>query len=243
MPACSGRQEGRQSAPSGEVVPRDPVVIIPDPYKVLQVDPSADDETIEAAYRRLAKRHHPDVAGPEGSAQMVQINLARETLRDPARRSAVDRARLRREATSAQAAAAEGRFRAAATARAEAERRTAPSSSPAGSSGWPFPGMAEGSAGGFGGSTRWGHAHGGGATDGNAGPPPGNPAGSLVTFGRYSGWTLGEIARVDVEYLEWLHRTPIGRQFASEIDVLLRQGGQRSGNTATQNAHGLFRRR
>ena len=38
----------------------------PDPYKILQVDPEAEDEVIAAAYRRLARKYHPDTAtGPE----------------------------------------------------------------------------------------------------------------------------------------------------------------------------------
>jgi len=31
-----------------------------DLYRVLQVDPSADPEVIEAAYKRLALKYHPD---------------------------------------------------------------------------------------------------------------------------------------------------------------------------------------
>ena len=49
-----------------------------DPYKVLQVDPEAEDEVIQAAYRRLAQKYHPDVAGPDGSARMASINAAWE---------------------------------------------------------------------------------------------------------------------------------------------------------------------
>src|SRR6476469_1213496 len=64
-----------------------------DPYKVLQVDPEAEDEVIQAAYRRLAQNYHPDVAGPDGSARMASINAAWELLRDPASRAAVDRER------------------------------------------------------------------------------------------------------------------------------------------------------
>src|SRR5436309_8277158 len=64
-----------------------------DPYKVLQVDPEAEDEVIQAAYRRLAQKYHPDVAGPEGVARMTAINVAWELLRDPARRAAHDRTR------------------------------------------------------------------------------------------------------------------------------------------------------
>src|SRR3989304_2029900 len=33
-----------------------------DHYKVLQVDPEAEAEVVQAAYRRLARKYHPDVA-------------------------------------------------------------------------------------------------------------------------------------------------------------------------------------
>ena len=62
---------------------------------------------------------------------------------------------------------------------------------------------------------------------GAAGPPPGNPSGSIVSFGRYQGWTLGEIARTDLEYLEWLDRMPIGRPYQAEIDELPRNARRR----------------
>src|SRR4051794_25798146 len=64
-----------------------------DPYKVLQVDPEAEDEVIQAAYRRLAQKYHPDVAGTDGAARMASINAAWELLRDPRRRATVDRER------------------------------------------------------------------------------------------------------------------------------------------------------
>jgi curved DNA-binding protein CbpA len=51
--------------------------------------------------------------------------------------------------------------------------------------------------------------------------PPGTPTGSALDFGRYAGWSLAQIAASDPEYLEWLARTPIGRPFQSEINVLL----------------------
>jgi len=79
---------------------------------------------------------------------------------------------------------------------------------------------------------------------GAAGPPPGNPSGSVLTFGRYAGWSLGEIARRDVEYLEWLDRMAIGRQYRDEIDVLLRRAGRRKSAAAeAADRRGLFRRR
>jgi curved DNA-binding protein CbpA len=51
--------------------------------------------------------------------------------------------------------------------------------------------------------------------------PPGKPSGSVLDFGRYAGWSLGQIATGDPVYLEWLARTPIGRSFNREIDALL----------------------
>ncbi len=88
-------------------------MIIPDPYRILQLEPSADDHAIEVAYRRLAKMYHPDIAGAAGVERMVQVNLARDALRNPAMRAAVDRARQRRAAAMASVAAADGRDRVA----------------------------------------------------------------------------------------------------------------------------------
>jgi hypothetical protein len=80
--------------------------------------------------------------------------------------------------------------------------------------------------------------------EGAAGPPPGNPSGSVLTFGRYASWSLGEIARRDLEYIEWLDRTPIGRPYRDEIDAILRASGRRrSADADTSHRRGLFRRR
>ena len=35
----------------------------------------------------------------------------------------------------------------------------------------------------------------------------------VLNFGRYAGWSLGEVARHDLEYIEWLDRAPIGRNY------------------------------
>ena len=69
----------------------------PDYYKILQIDPEAEQEVVEAAYRRLARKYHPDVnKRPDAVQRMQQINVAYEVLRDPAKRAEYDRARLRR---------------------------------------------------------------------------------------------------------------------------------------------------
>jgi hypothetical protein len=79
---------------------------------------------------------------------------------------------------------------------------------------------------------------------GAAGPPPGRPSGSVLNFGRYTGWSLGEIARKDLDYIEWLDRSPIGRTYREEIDALLRATGRRrSADAESTSRRGLFRRR
>jgi hypothetical protein len=61
-------------------------------YQVLQVDPSADPEVIEAAFRRLAMKYHPDTStDPQASTRMREILEARECLSDPERRLSYDR--------------------------------------------------------------------------------------------------------------------------------------------------------
>jgi curved DNA-binding protein CbpA len=200
----------------------------PDPYKVLQVDHEAEDEVIQAAYRRLAQKYHPDLAaGPEAAERMVAINAAWALVGDPARRASFDRER-RSTASRAQPA------RSAAPAReaGSASQRPPETVSPDWTSGRSSTG------GGYDASMK--------APDGfgAAGRPPGNPSGSVLTFGRYAGWSLGEIARADLEYVEWLDRMPIGRTYRDEIDAILRRTGRRrSASAEASDRHGLFRRR
>ena len=253
---------------------------LPDPYKTLQVDTEAEDEVIEAAYRRLARKYHPDVApGPDAQDRMVRINQAWEVLRDPAKRAAVDRARARTDGTTARAAAADARARAATQAASQAARnrptppqpqsrpqpqpqpRRQPQAGPDGTPAWGFPGVYDPGDGDFrarpqfvspnwtSGRSQSGHGYDPGSMampqgEGAAGPPPGNPNGSLLNFGRYAGWSLGEVARVDLEYLEWLDRAPIGRIYQAEIDELLRAFKRRmTAPTKDAAQRGLFRRR
>jgi DnaJ-class molecular chaperone len=58
---------------------------------------------------------------------------------------------------------------------------------------------------------------------GATGPAVGPPSGSMIDFGRYSGWTLGQIKRHDPEFLEWLKRAPAGRVYRAEIEAMLRR--------------------
>jgi curved DNA-binding protein CbpA len=53
---------------------------------------------------------------------------------------------------------------------------------------------------------------------GEAGPPPRGPAvGSVLDFGRYRGWSLGQVAAYDPDFLEWFERSPVGRQYRTEL--------------------------
>ena len=55
-------------------------------YAILGVPVDASSDTIKRAYRQLARRFHPDIAGPEGAVQMKRINRAYDILRDPQKR-------------------------------------------------------------------------------------------------------------------------------------------------------------
>ena len=55
-------------------------------YAILGVPINASSDTIKRAYRQLARRYHPDIAGPEGAVQMKRINRAYDVLRDPQKR-------------------------------------------------------------------------------------------------------------------------------------------------------------
>jgi WD40 repeat protein len=55
-------------------------------YAILGVPIDADSDTIKRAYRQLARRYHPDIAGPEGALQMKRINRAYAVLSDPEKR-------------------------------------------------------------------------------------------------------------------------------------------------------------
>jgi molecular chaperone DnaJ len=65
---------------------------IKDPYEALGVDRKATDADIKKAYRRLARKHHPDVNPGDAGAQkkFQEIAAAYELLKDPKRRQRYD---------------------------------------------------------------------------------------------------------------------------------------------------------
>src|SRR2546428_5536055 len=60
-----------------------------DYYRILGVDRSADEKTIKSAYRKLARKYHPDVNKGQ-DARFKEINEAYEVLSDPEKRRRYD---------------------------------------------------------------------------------------------------------------------------------------------------------
>jgi len=68
---------------------RDPIPDF-DLYTELEVSERASVETIQAAYRSLQLRNHPDRVGPGAGDRAVRLNIARDWLTDPERRGRYD---------------------------------------------------------------------------------------------------------------------------------------------------------
>ncbi len=66
-----------------------------DYYAILGVDQKADAETIKKAYRRLAKRHHPDANpdNPQAADRFKEVGEANAVLSDPGKRAKYDQMR------------------------------------------------------------------------------------------------------------------------------------------------------
>lgn len=155
-----------------------------DPYEVLGVRRGASDQAIAAAYKRLARRHHPDIAGEDATLRMASINAAFDAIRTSRLRAEYDDIGPHPTRQSDQRSpGASHRYR-----------------------------------------SRWTAERDG---TGGAGPPPGRPSGSVLDFGRHIGWSIGEIARIDPGYLEWLSHRREGRPHLAEIDTALRRAGYR----------------
>lgn len=59
--------------------------MVSDPYKVLGLSPGASDEEVKAAYRKLAKKFHPDLnpGNQRAADRMNEINAAYEQIKNP----------------------------------------------------------------------------------------------------------------------------------------------------------------
>ena len=168
-------------------------------YSVLGVHQDADDADIASAYRGLARLYHPDIAGDGGNARMSRINAAWDRVRTPRIRDAYDREL--------------GIFPVHRAPRRSEPKGTSRATGPD----QPIEGTRVG-------IDRHRKRDGTGA----AGPPPGRPSGSVLQFGRHIGWSIGEVARVDPGYLEWLEAHREGALYVDEIDEALVKTGFRS---------------
>ena len=67
-----------------------------DPYETLGVQRTADEAAIRAAYRKLAKKHHPDVnpGKPDAAVRFGEISAANELLSDKEKRARYDRGEI-----------------------------------------------------------------------------------------------------------------------------------------------------
>jgi curved DNA-binding protein CbpA len=141
-----------------------------DPYAVLQVLPNAEQEVVNAAFKALALKYHPDHDATRRAAEkMAELNRAYAILRDERSRAAHDRSRRMNEAGISVA---------------------------------------------------------GSAVKAGGVPPPATPSpGSVLTFGRYAGWSLRDLARRDPDYLLWLSRHSSGIRYRTEIYGILRTMG------------------
>lgn len=75
------------------------VGIVPDYYKILEVDPQASKEVIEKAYRALSLKYHPDRHREDkkeaATRKWMEIREAYDVLSDENKRAAYDRVRRR----------------------------------------------------------------------------------------------------------------------------------------------------
>ncbi|MDR6235460.1 curved DNA-binding protein [Pseudomonas oryzihabitans] len=66
-----------------------------DYYEVLGVTPDVDDKTLKTAYRKLARKYHPDVSKEaDAEARFKEVAEAYDVLRDPHKRAEYDQVRL-----------------------------------------------------------------------------------------------------------------------------------------------------
>ncbi len=195
-----------------------------DPHEVLGVEPGASQATIKAAWRRLAREHHPDLTGDDPVAarratrRMAEINAAYERLRADAA--------ARGDGRSGGPKAGSAKRRPAGpppppptrpvTGRLDTSRTFRPRNTtippggprPAGRPAWVPPVMVRGGPGELRASPPTGPLERAELADLRPRPPSlGEALTRPVDFGKYRGCTLGEIAAREPSYVDWIART------------------------------------
>ena len=193
-----------------------PDLSVENAYSVLGVRHDAADADISSAYRALARVYHPDVAGDGGNARMSRINAAWDRVRTSRKRDAYDR----ELGIYPVHRAPQRREPVRQASRATSHTATAESA-----------------------PTSHSPRHRKRDGTGGAGPPPGRPSGSVLQFGRHIGWSIGEVARVDPGYLEWLEAHREGALYLDEIDeALVKVGFRPSRRRPARQQHQTKRR-
>ena len=180
-------------------------------YQVLMLDPEVDADLLATIYRRLVQRYQSPLDRSGAALQRLQaVEEAYTVLRDPHRRARYD-AQLAERMRDEEATAPVVAERAAAPVAPVARPVPAPAAAPAGA------------------RAAFSRAP--------VAPQPvtrtavpvvsRRPSStrsvqvSVLDFGRYAGWSLRQLAARDPDYLEWLLRSPGGRQYRAEITALL----------------------
>jgi curved DNA-binding protein CbpA len=145
-------------------------------YRILQVDPAAEQDVIAAAYQALDARLHPekDISGVQEHRKR-ELDRAYAVLGDPAKRRVYDAQRAA-QAQIPVGPGADGDHRYGGSLADRVQARTA---------------------------------------------DPEHLAEITLDFGRYAGWTLGDLLRTDPEYLQWLSRHSSGIRYRGAILRLL----------------------
>ncbi len=205
-------------------------------YEILMLHPTATADVINAVYRALAKQYHPDHAGAAGVEKMAQLNEAYAILKDEQKRARYDAILNATLDDGAGSVMAHGN-RSSGSSGSSADQRTAASSPDHSTTAWSMTGARQFNRESMPGATNLKFEGGSWSVRppsepapppseyGEAGAPPSYvpSRGTVISFGRYRGWTISQVAAYDRNYVEWLSRTMAGRAYRAEVTAALGQ--------------------